>query len=237
MVELQPECVQGLAADPGIASAAAIDRITNDRMPEMGEVHPDLVSPPGNEIRFDQGGIRKPLQHAVPGDRRPAAWHHRHPRPVPWMPPNGGVDSSLNSRHDPVRQRKVGAADSARRHLLLQSAERPLCLGDDEQPGGVLIQPVHDARAQPAAHCQQLRNARGNRIDQGAGSPAGPGMHGESCGLIDDQNRVIFVNDLERDVLRGQCDRCTRWNDDLNPLAAAHLRRRFRGCAVNPHLV
>src|SRR5689334_6836707 len=69
MSEAEPSCMQRLAAQPGnlradradavgrSSAAAAIDRITNQRVTQIGKVNPDLVGPPGGQAALDEGGL------------------------------------------------------------------------------------------------------------------------------------------------------------------------------------
>ena len=73
-------------------------------------------------------------------------------------------------------------------------------LGRHHQPGGVLVEPVHDAGAADAADAGQACAAMGDqRVDQRAGLVAGGGMHDQALRLVDDDDVVVLVDDIERD--------------------------------------
>ena len=58
---------------------------------------------------------------------------------------------------------------------------RPVVLGDDYQPAGFLVEPVHDARPFDAADTRQAVAAMGDQgVDQGAGPVARGGVHDEA---------------------------------------------------------
>jgi hypothetical protein len=68
------------------------------------------------------------------------------------------------------------------------------------QPGGILVEPVHDARAPDAADPRQAGAAMGDqRVDQRAGLMARGRMHDKPPRLVDDDDVVILVDDVERD--------------------------------------
>jgi hypothetical protein len=79
---------------------------------------------------------------------------------------------------------------------------RAVGLGDHHQPGGVLVETVHDARPLHPADARETVAAMGNqRIDQrAAGMPRGR-MHDEPRRLVDHDQLVVLEHDLERDVL------------------------------------
>ncbi len=73
-------------------------------------------------------------------------------------------------------------------------------LGHHHQPGGVLVEPVHDAGPLDAADAGEAVAAMGDqRIDQRAGGVAGGRVHHEARRLVDDDELVVLVDDVERD--------------------------------------
>ena len=70
--------------------------------------------------------------------------------------------------------------------LLGEALVRAVGLGDDQQAGRVLVEPVDDARPLHAADARQAVAAMGDqRIDQRAGLVAGGGMHDEPGRLVE----------------------------------------------------
>ena len=83
-----------------------------------------------------------------------------------------------------------------------QRLVRAVVLGRHHQPGGVLVEPVHDAGPPDAADAGKAGAAMGDqRVDQRAGLVAGGGMHHEALRLVDDDDVVVLVDDIERDIL------------------------------------
>ena len=67
-MEEQPlEAIRAAPARPG-----AVDRIAGDRMPDRGEMDPDLVGPTGDEVELEERPAVEPLADAVARRRRPA---------------------------------------------------------------------------------------------------------------------------------------------------------------------
>ena len=83
--------------------------------------------------------------------------------------------------------------------LLGQALVGRIILGDDQQAAGVLVQPVHDAGALYPANAGKAIAAMGNEgIDQGSRLIAGPGVNHEPCGLVDDDQVLVFIDHGER---------------------------------------
>ena len=101
---------------------------------------------------------------------------------------------------------------------------RPVGFRGDEEPAGILVEPVDDAGPHDAADARQRGAAVGDEgIDQRAGGVAGRRMHGEALGLVDDDEVRVFVDDGERDRLRlGLGGRGRRHAHDID-LAGFHL--------------
>ena len=75
-------------------------------------------------------------------------------------------------------------------------------LGDHHQPGGVLVEPVHDAGPPHAADAREAVAAMGDqRIDQGPVPWPAAGMNHQVARLVDDDHVVVLVDDIERDLL------------------------------------
>src|SRR5262249_2332332 len=77
---------QRLAGTPRNTSTSAVDRIANQRMSDVREMHPYLVSATGFELRSHQRVSAKSLQHPVMGHGLAAVTAHSHAcslRPVP----------------------------------------------------------------------------------------------------------------------------------------------------------
>ena len=68
----------------------------------------------------------------------------------------------------------------------------------DQQAAGILIQPVDDPRPADATDTGETRSAMGDQgVDQGAVGVAGGGVNDQSCGLVDDDDIGILVDDRE----------------------------------------
>lgn len=76
-------------------------------------------------------------------------------------------------------------------------------LGDDEEAGGVFVDAVDDAGAGDAADAGKGVAAMGEEgVYQRHVGVAGGGVDGEAGGFVDDEEVVVFVDDIEGDSLR-----------------------------------
>lgn len=84
---------------------------------------------------------------------------------------------------------------------------RAFVLGHDQQPRRILVDAVHQTGAQIALpEHRQRAQMIGQGIDQRPVPVAVARVHDHAGGLVDDQQIVVFVGDIERDVLRHDLD-------------------------------
>ncbi|MHC2247105.1 hypothetical protein ACVJH7_006412 [Bradyrhizobium elkanii] len=180
-------------------------------MAEMGEVHPDLMGPPGLEPAREQGGDRlavaagKAREHFEMGDRLAAALAHRHLLAGVRVAVDRRVDRAVGPVRDAPDERHVAALHRAGAAMVGELRGQRLVgvvvLGDHHQSRGVLVEAVHDARPLDPADAGQARAAmRDQRVDQRAAGVAGGGMHDEAPRLVDGDDVVVLEHDIERDV-------------------------------------
>ena len=104
--------------------------------------------------------------------------------------------------------------------LLGERAMRLVGLGHDQQPAGVLVETVHDARPRHAADARKAVAAMGDeRVDEGAACVAGTGMDHEPGRLVDDDQRVVLVDHVQGDGLGGGFGGHGRGQDELETVA------------------
>lgn len=104
---------------------------------------------------------------------------------------------------------------------------------DDHETRGILVQPVHDAGASHSANSGKARAAmRDQRIDQCAGAVTGSRMHDQAFRLVDDDDGVVFVDNIEWNFLALRFGRLRGWKGDRYDIAGFDGRRRIadRAC-------
>jgi len=105
------------------------------------------------------------------------------------------------------------------------AAQKPMCpvgFGNDKEPGSLLIEPVHHPGPLGVALLGQSLSPPEKRIDEGAGPVSRRRVNYHSSRLVDDQHRLVLVNDADRDVLAG--DRALLDYGNLDPDDLARLR-------------
>ena len=157
----------------------------------------DLVGTSGFQLHPRVGMRTEALQHAVMADGDLAGLDHRHLLALYTMTADGRVDGAASDDHA-GDDGLIDAADAARLELGNQIGVRFQGLGHHHQAGGVLVQAVHDAGAR---HIGQMRHVVQQRIEQGAVLVAGGGVNHQAGRLVDDQDMVIFIDDVQLDVL------------------------------------
>src|SRR5229473_6928878 len=84
----------------------AVSGIPNQRIPDMREMHANLMRAPRLQLSANHRVRPKPLQDAVVRNRWPPIATNGHPRPLAPVPADRLVDSAA-TRHDARAQRNV----------------------------------------------------------------------------------------------------------------------------------
>ena len=109
-----------------------------------------------------------------------------------------------------------------------QRPMRAVVLRHHHQPGGVLVEPVHDAGPPLAADAGEAVAAMGDqRVDQRAGPMAGGRMDHQIARLVDDDDVVVLIDDLERNRLRRGLGRLGRRHGDDDLVAGIDAMARI----------
>ena len=107
---------------------------------------------------------------------------------------------------------------------------RGVGLGDDQQPGRVLVEPVDDARPPDPADARQARAAMADqRVDERARRMARRRMDDEPRRLVDDDQMLVLEDDVERHVLAGERRILRRRRLEGDPRALGEPASRDRG--------
>ena len=116
---------------------------------------------------------------------------------------------------------------------------RGVVCGAHDGARGVLVEAMHNARSRILlAKLRQFTagdvlEAPGERVDQRARLVAARGMHDQARGLVDDDDRVVFVDHIEWDVLGLDRARWRRRKVGDNAVAFAELGRALGHAAVD----
>src|SRR5262249_36056833 len=140
--------------------AGPVSGIAQERVSDMGEMHPDLMGASrlkgtGDETRDRLPvGPMKTFQHLPVSDGPTSTLPYRLLFPGMGMAPDRGLDRALRAVRYPPDQGKVSAFERSfglLRELLRERSVRLVGLGDDHEAGRVLVETVHNARPLDAA--------------------------------------------------------------------------------------
>ena len=176
---------------------ATVGRISDQREVDVRHVHPNLVGTTGFQLHPHVGVGAKTLKHTVVADSLFAAFHHRHALALLAVATNRGIDFATGGYHAD-HDAFVDPADAAALQLCDQLRLRLNGLGHHHKAGGVLVQAVHDTRTR---HIDNVRHVVQQGVEQGAIGMTGSRMHHQARRLVDHQDIVVFIDDIEFDVL------------------------------------
>ena len=116
-----------------------------------------------------------------------------------------------------------------------------IVFGDDNQAGGFFVEAVDDTWTElifgrRAAAGKGLAAAK-QRVDQSALRIPCSGMNAHSSGFVDDEQIVVFVEDVERNGLGFGAQRRALTGFDGNAFVAPQLLRGLGGIAVHQNKV
>lgn len=236
---LPPESAQGSRRPRsqmvGLGSEMrSIDVVTHQRVAGMGEVDPNLVSAAGGELAGEESGHRfsvlavEGLPHFPVGDRFPPACTYGHFFASVRVPVYRSVDGAVRAVRQSPDKSQVAASHrscaSVIRELRAQRLVRGVILGGYHEPGGVLIEPMHDAWPADAADAgQALPTMRDERVDQRSGRVACCGMNNQSFRLVDDDEILVLVNDIQRDGFPFRFRRYCRRHVDYDRISRSDM--------------
>src|SRR2546430_1016831 len=169
----------------------------------MLEVHSDLMGASRVEDRFGKSCAVQSFEHAV---RRPGLpsklFIDRHPFAMRRMPGNRSSDLSTIARHLAAKQSLVDFFYFTTGELRRKGEVRIIVLGDHETAAGVLVEPMNDAGPRHSANATELAAAMMQQsIDQRMLFIACGRMHHHARTLVDDEQHLVFKNDVQRNLL------------------------------------
>ena len=187
---------------PRVSAPSPVERISHDGMAEMLEVDADLVGATGAGLAFHEGFSLERSEDPVLGDRFPAAFGDRHFLPVDGMASDRGLDLAVRHAGDSLDEREIGFFHQAVGELPGERLVGGVGFCDDEASAGFLVEPVDDAGPLDPADHAQAGAVEKQGVDQSAFRVSGTGMHDQPGRLVQHENRGVFMEDVERDVLR-----------------------------------
>ena len=183
----------------GRAAARPVLAVAGERVPDRGEVGPDLVGAPGLEPRAHEreAAGKRSTSKCVRASRGLSVRVDMRVRRRASRPSGASIVPVRDSRR-PVASARYSRTTSRRRSARLELALRRLALGDQHQARRVPVEPVHRARLpRPRRRCASS-STRVTPRWPGAGWTTRPGR------LVDDHERA------RPPTRRGRCRRLRR---------------------------
>jgi hypothetical protein len=204
----------GLEMDANLMCAACLDADLDEGEEAVGrgETFENLDVGDGGTDSFAVGGATG--GHAVAADEIAAY---------------GEVDGGVVFGDVTVDEGNVGLFDLALGEHVAELAVGAVVFGDEDDTAGLLVEAVDDAGAEVSADAGELVEVVEESVDEGAVvagvvGDAGAGVDHHACGLVDDGEVLVFVEDLEGDVLgEGVEGWRVRGTFDFDGLAAVEL--------------
>jgi hypothetical protein len=170
-------------------AAPAVGVVAHHRVPHAGQVDADLVRPTAVQLCPEEVGRGVPRETHEVRLGRPSATDDGHALSVSRVAADRGVDGELVRQDVPPRERRVAAGDASLGDRPAQGAVRRVGLGDEEQPRGVLVEPVDDPGAllRRVGVRRHFRAARDERVHERPGPVARRGVHHHPGRLVHDE--------------------------------------------------
>src|ERR1700722_3843877 len=203
-----------------------------------------LMGAAGLELASDQACRAEAFLEPPVGGGVPTALfsHDGHFLAMARIASNGPLDLACMNVEPAPNERQIFAFERAGAAVVGEEVGEALMrgvgFGDDEEPGRVLVEPVHDTGPLDPADARQARSAMADqRVDQRARRVARRRMDDEPGRLVDHDQMIVLVDHGKFDVLaqKGRVLRHGRLEDDAR--ARSEARRRIaRNLFVDSHL-
>ena len=207
-----------LSEASGTVDGVADDRQVDRRQMDANLVHPARLEPYAQQRVAGPEPVDLEVRHGVSR----CGGVEGHPGGLAPVAADRGLDAAGAGPRTALDEREVGALERAPAHEGRKPPVRLFAAGDDHQPRGVPVEPVHDAAA------LRLAAARlgTERVDKGAGRVPGSGMDDEARGLVDHEQVLVLPHDRR---LGGR--RRGRWHLVANENCLAPVSRKLFGRA------
>ena len=126
--------------------------------------------------------------------------------------------------HPAVHKREVCLFDTAILKRLAQPRVSPVVFRDNQKPGRPFVDPVDNPRPACPPGSGQILKLKQQAMDQRVRSSSCTGMHHETGRLFDDSQVVVFVNDLEWNILGLQSRRLREARRSTSMVSSPRIR-------------
>ncbi len=211
---------------------ATINRVANQCVPDMSEVHANLVR--ATRFKFYPYMRMRPVpaDHAVMSDRLPTAFADRHFFSVGRVAVDRLIDRSASGEH-PLADRLILATDFSLRQQVNKFLLYPGIARHQQQSTRTFIQPMNQTGP---GQCRELVIEIKQSIDESSLRVAGTRMNDETHRFVDHQQVIVLVNDVERNILRMIADPRRQRFTHEHALTAQHFLFRTSRLAIKQYI-
>ena len=220
----------------GIGSPAGVDFVTQDRVMHGGHVDADLMGPAGLEDTFHVRVVPEAFQDAYVRHSGLPGGVHGHLLAVLRVPADRAVDRELLLPDPVMDDRQVLPADAVFLELRRDGGVGRVVLADDERACRVAVDAVHDAGPQDAVDPGQgagpglrIQAVMHDGVHERAVPVARRGVNDHALGLIYDEDVVVLIEDVERDIFGRDVRQDALRKADRDQVALLHLVRGLCG--------
>src|SRR5260370_320500 len=163
---------------------------------------PDLMSASGLQFDVEQCESLKPLANAINRKGRTPATYDRHANAIAGVTSDRLIDLVGLLFNESMHQRNIGFEDFARAKLIGQIFMSAFGLSRYQQTRGAFVQTMHNPWPSRPRGVRQLCEMIGESVCEGPGVSSGGGVNHHARRLIDDDQIVIFKDNVEGNVFR-----------------------------------
>ncbi len=216
---------------------------------KSGEVGADLMRAAGVKLDFEKreaadagentpvgAGFAGSADDGPPGLRRGRQFHARpqsgrrsHADAAARIARNSQIDAAMIFGEFPFDEGQVSLPDFAAAKSFGETGVCGIILGNEDGARGFFVQAMDDSRAKGIAGARERLTAAEKRIDECAASMACAGVDRHARGLVDDENVVVFVENVQRDGFRFSAELRARLRVHCNALAGTETMRALCG--------
>jgi hypothetical protein len=165
-------------------------------VPQVLEMHPDLMGPPGVQLQPKQVYHLKPGHHPSVGSSRTTLRGNTHSFAVALTPCDRRVHADRAGVQMAPRQRRVASMHPARRDGGAELSVGKIGLGDDHETGGVPVEAMDNARPSFGASGQGGAPSY-QGVDERVVPVAGRRVHYQAGRLVDDGQVLVLEDEHE----------------------------------------
>ncbi len=181
--------------------ASSIERVADDGMADVGHMDAYLVRAACDRVATQHRGPCILLLDLEVCAGWPPFRDHRHFLAPARVPVDRCIDNAIRGPRSSVTDCEIGLANRVPAKCYRQCEVGAVGFGDHHDSGRVFVKSVDDARALDAPNSRQILTVMEESVDQGAGGVSSSRMNDETGRFVDQQEILVFVDDVKRDFL------------------------------------